>query len=495
MSAIAHLKSHYEKLDNFEHIFAITRWDEAACMPAGGAEARGEAHSELAVHIHRLATNPEVKAWLEQASLENVSDKDQAFVREAMRHYEAMVALPESLVSAKTKAGSRCEVAWRSQRKNNDWTGFVKNFKPVVELAREEAQIRAKGRQSPYDAMMALYEPGMTSQQVDSVFNDLKTWLPATIERVLEKQVSQNRSIPPLETTIPVFEQQKLSKALMQLLRFDFTRGRLDVSAHPFCGGVPDDVRLTTRYNENDFIPAMMGVIHETGHARYEQMLPNSLKRFPVGKARSMGIHESQSLFFEMQLARDSQFIPVLYRQVCEKLGCFLPEKYTESHFKQEVQKVERGFIRVDADEVTYPAHVILRYEIEKALINSEIEIEDIPELWDSKMQAYLGLSTKGNFKDGCMQDIHWTDGSFGYFPSYTLGAMYAAQFRAKMSQEFDLSNCIKSGNIELIETWLDRNIWQHGSVFETNDLVLKATGESLNAKFFKAHIEQRYLK
>jgi carboxypeptidase Taq len=253
-------------------------------------------------------------------------------------------------------------------------------------------------------------------------------------------------------------------------------------------------VRITTRYDENEFIQSLMGIVHETGHARYEQGLPKSLAGMPAGEARSMGIHESQSLFFEMQVGRSDAFIAHLSHLAGKHFVEHNPALFSFDNFQKLYTRVAKDFIRVDADELTYPAHVILRYEIERDLINGNIKHSDVPELWDTKMQQYLGLSTQGNYQNGCMQDIHWTDGAFGYFPSYTLGAMYAAQFKAAMTQTVDVEAAIKSGDLTPIFTWLSTNIWSKGSLLATDELVKQATGDTLNAKYFQEHLRSRYL-
>jgi carboxypeptidase Taq len=400
--------------------------------------------------------------------------------------------LPESLVQAKSLAGARCEQAWRIQRKSNDWEGFADNLKEVVKLSRQEAQLRSEAAGiSRYDALLDLYEPGMTSQKLDVLFGDLKTWLPDLLQTVVEKQKSETRTAP--QGPFDIEKQRQLGLKVMARLGFNFGAGRLDVSAHPFCGGVPQDVRITTRYNENEFLSAMMGVIHETGHARYEQNLPKEWLGQPVSNARSMGVHESQSLLFEMQLGCSEPFLKSVYPLVIEQFGH--REGLDESNFMKLNQRVQPGFIRVDADELSYPAHVILRYEIEKALMEGEIEVDDIPALWNSKMKEYLGINTVGNYRDGCMQDIHWTDGGFGYFPTYTLGAMYAAQlFQTANKAIPTLQDDIVRGDLTALFQWLQQNIWQHGSRFSTDQLIKNATGETLNPAFFRTHLESRYL-
>ncbi|QUM88125.1 carboxypeptidase M32 [Moritella sp. 36] len=492
-SAYEELSKHFKKIHNLSHLSSICGWDQAAMMPAGGNEARSEAMAELAVMIHQQSTAPQLAGLINQAQAENLSSEQQASLAEIDRSWQQANVVPEELVSAKSLAGSKCEHAWRTQRKENDWAGFAKNLKTVVELSREEASIRGQANNcSNYDALMDLYEPGMTSAQLDPIFDDVKSWLPELTLAAQEKQRSDNVIMP--TGHFPIASQQQLGLKTMQILGFDFNHGRLDVSTHPFCGGVSSDVRITTRYEEDDFTQSLMGVVHETGHARYEQGLPKALNHLPVGQARSMGIHESQSLLFEMQLGRSKEFLTLLTPEIQKAFSGTDKAIYNPLNLSQCYTRVKPDFIRVDADEVTYPAHVMLRYEIEQALMNGDIEVDDIPELWALKMQQYLGVDTKGNYRNGCMQDVHWTDGSFGYFPSYTLGAMYAAQFMATIKQQMDVPAIITSGDLSPIFNWLKTNIWQNASLLSTNDLVKQATGETLNPAHFKAHLQARYL-
>ena len=343
---------------------------------------------------------------------------------------------------------------------------------------------------SRYDSLLEQFEPGMRTAQLDPLFDGVKQWLPSLITQVQAKQANDVVIQP--TGTFATERQKALGLAVMQLLGFDFNHGRLDVSVHPFCGGVSEDVRLTTRYDEHDVAQALMGVIHETGHARYEQGLPAQWRSLPVGQARSMGVHESQSLFFEMQLARHPAFIAQLAPMLVEQFG--EQPAFSADNLAKLYTRVQPGLIRVDADEVTYPAHVMLRYEIERDLIEGKLAAKDLPERWDDLMQQYLGISTQGNYKDGCMQDIHWTDGSFGYFPSYTLGAMYAAQQAQAMQTELGSFDLLISQHLPSIFDWLQRNIWQHASLLETDQLITQACGQPLTAQAFKHHLEQRYL-
>jgi carboxypeptidase Taq len=482
----------FTRLARFGHLSAIAGWDMYTMMPPGGSQARSEALAELSVLQHQILTDQRVGDWLDEAEQEPLDCLQRANLREMRRHYQQAAILPADLVESKSLAGSRCEHAWRSQRPDNDWQGFAPNLQEVVRLSREEAAIRADTLGcSRYDALLDIYEPEMTSARLDTLFADLQNWLPSLLQQALEKQ-AQNPPVAP-QGPFPIEPQRALGLEVMTLLGFDFEGGRLDVSAHPFCGGVPEDVRITTRYSEQELFSALLGVIHETGHARYEQGLPRKWSGQPVQLARSTAIHESQSLFFEMQLARSTPFLKQLRPRVLNHVAD--QPAFNEANFIAWNQRVKPGLIRIDADEVSYPAHIILRYEIERALIDGDIEVADIPELWDQKMQSWLGLSTRDNYRDGCMQDIHWTDGGFGYFPTYTLGAMYAAQlFQAARKALPTLDSDIAEGSLNALFDWLRQNIWQHGSRFSTAQLIHNASGEDLNPAHFRHHLETRYL-
>lgn len=486
------LCARHVRIYRLSHLQSIASWDQSANMPAKGNEARSLALAEMGGLLHQLATEPALQGLLEAASQEALDETERANLREMQRAWRASNALPQSLVEAKSLANSRCEHAWRSQRPANDWAGYAGNLREVVRLAREEARcLSAVTGLAPYDALMDQYEPGMRSAEVDRVFGDLRQWLPGLIRDVLEKQSHEavTRPVPPFSQAA----QKALGHDAMQLMGFDFEAGRLDESAHPFCGGVPEDVRMTTRYREDDFLPSLMGTIHETGHGRYEQNLRREWLGLPIANARSMGLHESQSLSFEMQLGSHPGFAGLLRPLLQKHLGD--QPAFEVGNLNRLLTRVKPGYIRVDADEVTYPAHVILRYEIERPLIEGQIEVDDIPALWDAKMQELLGLDTRGNFKDGPMQDVHWGAGLFGYFPCYTLGAMYAAQFFAAMRRETpDLDARIARGELGLVFDWLRSRIWNEGSRFETPELVRRASGEALNPAHFQTHLRARYL-
>jgi carboxypeptidase Taq len=474
------------------HLQSIASWDRAANMPPGGGPARAEALAEMSALLHGMVTDPRTADDLDRAEQEPLDDVQQANLRELRRHWAHANALPSALVERRALAAARSEQAWRSLRPSNDWAGFLPHLRDVLAVAREEAEhLSQRFGLSRYDALLDHHEPGMTSATLDRVFGEVRSWLPGLIDQVIRRQAAS----PPIEPTgpFPVPAQRDLCEAVMKLLQFDFSAGRLDVSAHPFSGGVPEDVRLTTRYREDEFLVSLMGTIHETGHGRYEQNRPRDWLGQPISQSRSMGLHESQSLSFEMQLGGHPGFAHQLAPLVRASLGN--QPAFEANNLHRLITRVKRGLIRVDADEVTYPAHVILRYEIERALIEGDAQPEDVPAMWDERMRALLGIDTRGNYRDGPMQDIHWSEALFGYFPCYSLGAMYAAQWFAAMRRDLpDLDAGIARGDIGPVFDWLESRIWRQGSRWTTDELAIRASGEPLNPAHFRAHLEQRYL-
>ncbi|APW65644.1 carboxypeptidase M32 [Poseidonibacter parvus] len=492
MKAYKKLVEKYERIHHLSHMQSIVYWDQQSMMPSGSSDARAKAMAEFGVIIHEASVDKEIALLLNDAMGENLNAIQKASLREMQKTYTSNTILPSDLVKAQSLAHSKCNHTWIEQRANNNWKGFEPRLNEVIKLSKEEARIRSEiNGLSAYDSLLDLFEPGMKSQTLDGIFADVKTWLPELIQNIVEKQKSQTFIKP--QGIFKIKAQKELGVKVMKHLGFDFNKGRIDISAHPFCGGVPEDVRLTTRYDENDFVQSLMGTIHETGHALYEQNLPQDLLALPVGQARSMGIHESQSLFFEMQMGRSGEFLKSIHPYIIESFGN--DEALALDNLVKIYSKVEPSLIRVDADEVTYASHVILRYEIEKALINGQIQTSDIPDMWNDKMQEALGLNTKDNYKNACMQDVHWSEGLFGYFPSYTLGAMYAAQqFNTVKKVHPNINDSIANGDLSQIKSWLKENIWSNASIYSTDELMSKATGESLNPKYFKEHLENRYL-
>ena len=481
------------KLEALEHALAILGADEATHMAVGGGAKRAEALSALAGMHHRQATAPEIADWIAAAETETLNDEQAVALREFRRQYTNMTCLPTEFVERQTAARLRCEQLWRDLRAKNDWAGFQPALEGIVAIAREEAAMRSQALGlEPYDALMEQYDPGNRTADITPVFTDLKAFLKDFVPEALAVQQEHLAKHPkrPLSGVYAIERQRELGLAMMGAVGFDLTRGSLSVSHHPFCGGVPSDVRITTRYKTSDFLSALMGVLHETGHALYEQNLPEAWSHWPLGKARGMAVHESQSLFVEKQLGRNPAFWQWALPLVEQHLG----ERWSMDEILPHVHHVERGLIRVDADEVTYPLHVILRYELEQELISGRLSVADLPEAWDARMRDYLGLSTIDNPADGPMQDVHWPSAAFGYFPSYTLGAMMAAQQWATLIKDHpSVDDEIARGHFETVNNWRRDKIWSQASRWSTPDLLERATGEKLDAAHFTAHLKKRY--
>lgn len=491
------LAEHYRRISHLSHVSHIASWDEAVMMPRGGGDARAQAMATLEGLVHDLATDSRISEWILAAKAEALGPLERASLREIERVHAYATALPAKLVEAQVLAQLRCEQGWREQREQSDFEGHRPLLEQVVLYKREEAQILAAHfGVSPYDALLNTYEPGMNSARLDALFGALERMLSPLVSDIIERQ--STLPLHKLSDSFPIEQQRQLALSMMAAVGFDFEHGRLDTSHHPFCGGVPEDVRITTRYNESDFTQSLLSVLHETGHAKYEQGLPKEIGFLPVGAARSMGVHESQSLLQEMQVCRGRAFLTFaepFFRRAFPEQAQRAPACFTTENLIRLCGKVERSYIRVDADEVTYPLHVILRYRIERALIEGKLEVKDIPDQWDAAMQSLLGLSTGNHHKDGCMQDVHWPSGAIGYFPSYTLGALTAAQlFETARVSIPGIEERIARGDFEPLNSFLRERIWSKASLLETADLITQATRRPLGVEAFERHVRERYL-
>ena len=492
-SAFARLDALARRLHALDHAVAILGADEATHMAPGGGEDRAASLAVLSGMRHRMATAPEVAGWIGEAAGEALDDDQALALREFARVHRNLTCLPADFVEARTHARLRCEQLWRDTRARNDWAGFAPALEGVVALVREEAALRAEALNlSPYDALMEQYDPGARVAEVAPLLDDMKSFLTGFVPQALEtreRRLAGSRATS-LAGSYPVEKQRALGLSMMAALGFDLAHGSLSVSHHPFCGGVPSDVRITTRYRADEFLSALMGTLHETGHALYEQNLPREWAHWPLGEARGMAIHESQSLFVEKQIGRN----PAFWRWALPLVERHLGESLTLDDILPRIHHVERGLIRVDADEVTYPLHIVLRFELERALVDGALEVADLPDAWDAGMRALLGLSTLDNPADGPMQDVHWPSAAFGYFPSYTLGAMIAAQLWAAIEHDHpDIDDDLAAGRFERLNAWRRERVWSLGSRLSTPELIRHATGEALDAGYLKRHLERRY--
>ncbi len=495
MTAYQELERRHARIAAIGDALGILGWDTQTIMPEGANDGRAEQTATLSVIAHELATDPRIADLLADAETDTGLDAWQrANLREMRRHHIQSTAIPADLVEATSKAVSVCEMTWRAARAESDFAKLLPSLTEVLARVREGADAMGSVMGiSAYDALLDSHDPGARAERIDALFADLSTFLPDLIGRVLDRQAAAPAAVDP-QGPFPVEKQRELGVRMMERLGFDFSRGRLDVSLHPFCGGATGDVRITTRYDEANFTDALMGILHETGHALYEQNRPRAWLGQPVGQSRGMAVHESQSLLMEMQACRSPEFITWLAPVVRETFGGEGPA-WESLNLRRLYSRVERGFIRVNADEVTYPAHIILRYRLEKALIAGDLTLPDLPGAWNDGMAELVGV-VPPNDRLGCLQDIHWPGGGWGYFPSYTLGAMTAAQlFDAARTADPEIVPALSRGEFAPLVAWLRVNVHETGCFHASGDeLLTAATGRPLDSSVFKRHLEQRYL-
>jgi carboxypeptidase Taq len=497
MSAYQKLEKRFRRWSALKEASGVLFWDMSSMMPEGGSAARSEQVAALSVVSHEMLTAAETGDLLAAAEAPEqagtLNSWQRANLAEMRRLYIHATALDGDLVESLSKAASACESVWRQARPQADFALVRPQLEEMLRLVRVAAAAKAeKLGLSPYEALMDEYEPGARTAEIDAVFADYAAFLPEFLPRVLEHQARRPRPTEP-QGPFPVATQKALGERVMKAIGFDFAHGRLDTSLHPFCGGVPDDVRITTRYAETQFTSALMGVIHETGHAMYERGLPVDWRLQPVGQARGMTLHESQSLLVEMQASRSAEFCsflsPLLNETFPGNAAAFAPD-----NLRRLYSRVEPGYIRVDADEITYPAHVILRYRLEQAMIAGDLAIADLPGAWNDGLKRLLGLTPPSD-REGCLQDIHWYEGIFGYFPCYSLGAMTAAQlYGAACAANPGIPAAIAGGDFVPLMAWLRANVHGLASSLPGHEIISRATGRPLDIAVFKEHLARRYL-
>lgn len=491
--AYGRLEKRFHDISVLGDTIRLLQWDQATMMPTGGAGARSEQMARLQVLRHERLTAPDIEALLGEAAATSLDSWQQANLQEMRRMVALAGAVPEDLVAAHSRASSLCEVAWRDARRNDDFAAVLPGLQNVLDLTREVAAAQAaRLGVAPYEALMAHYEAGASIAEIDPLFDDLADFLPGFLSDVLEHQQKADAPVMP-DGPFAIDAQRALCREMAAAVGLDFETARIDESAHPFSSGVPEDSRITVRYNEADFAEGLMAVLHETGHAMYERGRPEAWRHQPVGRARGMVLHESQSLLVEMQACRTREFYGWAGPRLRAAFDGDGPAWEPDNLHRLSI-RVQPDLIRVDADEVTYPAHVILRYRLEKALLAGDLALADLPGAWADGMRSLLGIEPPTD-REGCLQDIHWYAGAWGYFPTYTLGALAAAQiFQAAVASEPSIMAGIGQGDFAPLMTWLRARVHSHGSRISTDELLTEATGRPLEAKAFKAHLRRRYL-
>ena len=489
------LEQELKKITHMRNIGMIAHWDAATGLPSGSALNRNEEMATLSTLIHEMSTSDRIGKLIEEskAEIEHLDDWQKANLQLTAKSYDKEICISSDIQHEFSIASSNSELAWRTARASNDFKSLVPHLDRVFNITRKMANIWGqKLSMAPMDALIDSYDPGRTAQEIEMVFNQLKVELPPLIENIISKQANEK----PIEFSCAIDEstQRSIGLKLMEKMGFDMERGRLDKSTHPFCIGSNDDVRLTTRYDENNFLSSLFGVIHEAGHGLYQQNLPVGYRNQPVGQPLGMTFHESQSLIMEMQAGTSRELIEYLAKLLRDEFA-FSGDEYSADNLYKLVTRVKRSFIRVDADEVTYPLHIVLRFEIEKNIVENNLKAEELPELWNSKMQEYLGIMPPSDTL-GCMQDIHWPAGMLGYFPSYTNGAIVASMLMKSASAQYpEINNELSQGSFDKLNKYLNDNVRLLGSLKTSAELLKGATNyESPQSYMFMGYLKDKYL-
>lgn len=489
MAAYNRLTARFARIATIHEAASILSWDSEVIMPPGGGEARADQSAVLASLAHGLLTEPQTAEDL--AAAEAQEPWQAANLALMRRAHARATAIPADLVEAAARASSLCEQTWRDARPRSDFASVAPLLTEVFDRARDQAQaLSSVLGLSPYDTLMDDFQPGVTAADVEPIFVRYAAFLTEALPKAEARQTKGT----PLTGPFPVAKQEALCRMLAGRMGLDFNQARLDASAHPFSGGTPTDIRITTRYDESDPAQAIYAVIHETGHALYEAGLPPEWRRQPVGQAAGMAAHESQSLIMEMQAARSDAFLSWLGPVLQQAFGGDAA-LYASANLARLWRHVERSLIRVDADEMTYPAHVALRFTLERALLSGDLRVPDLPGAWNELMRQRLGVAPPDD-RQGCLQDIHWYAGLIGYFPSYTLGAMAAAQLMQAARRDLGpIDEALAQGDFMPLLGWLRGKVHAQGARLGLNELLLHATGRKLDTADFEAHLTHRYLQ
>ena len=495
VSPYKQLEQEFRRLHAFRGALALLRWDAAVMMPRGSADVRGEQIAALETECHAVLTSPRIARLLDraEANSQGLEDWQIANLREMRRQHDHAIATPVALISRLAKATARAEAQWVEARREGRFEPFAPYLEEVVKLVRDKAALLGQAlKLEPYDALVDEFSPGITTADIDTPFRALSRRLPSLIREVTALQ--ESRPVLPLKGKFPAEKQRALAVEIMERMGFPFDRGRLDESEHPFTEGVSGDIRVTTRFDPSDVFSGLLGALHETGHALYDLGLPQDWRDQPVGRDRGMALEESQSLLIEMFVCRSRAFVRYLLPLLEKHFGVSGPEWDVENVYRH-LTRLRRGVIRVDADEVTYPVHIMLRYELEKKLLSGALAVRDLPEAWNAGMEQRLGVRP-ANDTEGCLQDIHWAVGSFGYFPSYALGAVIAGQlYESLRTQVSGLDEQIARGEFGALLEWLRRRVHGLGAKVSAQELIQLATGRPLSAAPFIRYLENKYLE
>ena len=483
-------KEHLKEMNIISSALALLSWDQETHMPPRGIVARSQVTGRLTKQLFELSVSSELGEYIEALVTESsLTTEDQASVRDMAKQYRRRKAIPPELIEEVATVRSQAQAAWAEARKQSDFAVFQPLLTKMVDYARRFAEYFGY-EEHPYDALLEDYEPGMTVEKLKGIIEPLREQLVPFMQRLAAEGTPPDTV--PIEGIFAVDKQRELARVALQLVGYSFDAGALDDVAHPFTTSIAfDDVRVTNRYLEDHLTSGLFGALHEGGHALYNQGMPENLYHLRLNGGASNGIHESQSRMIENQLGRSlpfwKHFQPIL-AEVFPQFRDISPEALYRA-----VNVVTPSFIRVEADEVTYNLHIMLRAELEAGLIAREIQVADLPERWNEAMNEYLSV-TPPNDALGVLQDVHWSIGYFGYFPSYMLGNLYASQMATKIRQDLpDLDERIAAGDVLVLIEWLKKHVHQLGGVYEPDDLMTRITGSSLDSSHFVRYVEAKY--
>jgi carboxypeptidase Taq len=493
--AYSWLFDHHVETSHLESAGSLLAWDQRTYLPPNGHPHRAKQLALMARLVHLRAIDPRIgERLVDVADTDLVVDKtspEAVNAREWRRAYDRAIRIPTRLAEDLARATSEAETCWETARQQNDWAAFKPKLVRVLDLLREKAEAIGY-KEEAYDALLEDYEPGQTTRALQTLFGQLKNDLVPLLERINASSVQPDTDI--LYRSFPVPAQKQFARSMAKTLGYDLRSGRIDTTAHPFTIDIgPRDIRITTRYFEDFFSPALFGTIHEAGHAMYEQGLQTEYWGTPLGKPISLGVHESQSRLWENMVGRSAGLWQYAFQSAVDTFDALAGPDVTLNSFLLAINAVTPSPIRVEADEVTYNLHILLRFEIELMLLRGDLNVDDLPDAWNEKMSEYLGL-TPPDLASGVMQDVHWSAGLVGYFPTYTLGNLYAAQLFAKADQELGgLDEQFARGEFKPLLEWLRKNVHRHGSTYLPADLITQATGAPPDPQHFIRYLNGKY--
>jgi carboxypeptidase Taq len=481
------LLEHLKKTTALAQVSGLLGWDQETKMPSKGGVQRAEHMGALEAVLHGRRSDPRVPEWIAAIDVESLDAAGQANVREALRAYDTAVKVPADLAEALAKHAARAQGIWAKARAAERVADFMPALKEMINLKRQEAEARQEGNTSLYDTLMDDYEAGMKTSEMSELLGDLRKGLVDLRGRIAES----GKEMPQLAGDFSKDKQLALARELPAIFGYDWEAGRLDLAVHPFCSGNGGDVRLTTRVDERNPFDCVYSTIHETGHGMYEQSIPQADTLEPAYTYASMGVHESQSRMMENQIGRSRAFAEHLFPMFTKHFGDIGVDNPDDFH--KAVNRVRSSYIRTESDEVHYNLHIMMRFDLERALIEGELEVEDLEAAWNARFEADFGVAVDKP-SNGVLQDVHWSVGLFGYFPTYSLGNLYAGELFAKMQSDIDgLDGMISKAELDAPLDWLHRNVHDHGRMKTPSQLIEDAVGHKAGAAALLGYLDAKF--